>query len=124
MRFKRTRYLIAFLAAMFLANSVAAAAYASFAPLAGEVPAAAGEFGAVDGEHFMGPDTDPCLTHCVQGYTHYDQYFAVGAPPGLALPVRFAVSYLRKPAPVDPVIARAPMILGPPLTILFRNFRN
>jgi len=124
MRFKRTRYLIAFFAAMFLANSVAAAAHVSFAPLVGEVPAAAGELAGVGGDNFMEPGTDSCLDHCIQAYTHQDQHFATAVSPGIAAPVRFAAYRSTRAAPGNPVIARAPMILGPPLTILFRNFRN
>ncbi len=124
MRFKRTRYLIALFAAMFVANSVAAGAHVSFSPLVGEVPTAAGGLAGFGGGNFMEPDTDPCLDHCIQAYTHQDQHFATAVSSVIAAPVRFAVYHSTRSAPRNTVIARSPMILGPPLTILFRNFRN
>ena len=125
-RFRRMRYLTFFMAAMFFANNVAAAVRACVADLnthehiAISAPAAAG------GGPLCPPSDDagPCLTHYAQSYQSDEQKAWVGFTPAApaALLGVFHVAFRAKPK--RPFVASAPPIVGPPLTILFGNFRN
>lgn len=120
------RYLTLFLAAMFFASNAAAAVRACMADLAGQEHVAIRALDAEGDEHLcpQSEDAGRCLTHCTQSYKSDEQRFsadvhAVALAPALAV---LHVSFQAQPKPV--VVASAPPIVGPPLTILFRNFRN
>lgn len=126
MRFRWMRYLTLFLAAMFFANNVPAAVRACVADskshehIAVSAPADAG------GEALCPPSDDAgaCLTHFAQSYQNDEQKFWADFPPVGPAPVLslLHVAFRAKPKPL--VMASAPPIVGPPLTILFGNFRN
>ncbi|MGP1676864.1 MAG: hypothetical protein ACTS6J_06855 [Burkholderiales bacterium] len=120
------RYLTLFLAAMFFANNAAAAIRACVVDLAGHehlvasVPAVAGN------EDLCPPSDDagPCLKHYAQSYQSDEQKLWADFPRVAPAPV---VAVLHVPFQAKPklvLLASAPPIVGPPLTILFGNFRN
>lgn len=120
------RYQTFFLAAMFFASSAVATARACMADLAGQEHLAVRALDAEGDEHLcpQSDDAGRCLTHCTQSYKSDEQRFsadvhAVALAPSLAV---LHISFQAQPKPV--VVASAPPIVGPPLTILFRNFRN
>lgn len=99
------RFLVALAAAMFFANSFAYAARACL-----ELPSPALH------------DTGVCVTHCAQDFKsdrRLSQEF-----PGPALAPAPVVPHASLAPPPAPLLALAPQIVGPPLTILFRRFRN
>ena len=118
------QYLVVFFAAMFLANNAVAGARACMVALAAEEHTA---IQALDsgGEHLC-PEADSaanCLTHCTQSYKSDQQNLSFDAP---AIAVAPPFSLHRAWVPIEPrrlVIASAPPIVGPPLTILFGNLR-
>lgn len=120
------RYLTFFLAAVFIVSNAAAAARACRADLAGQEHIAARALD-TEGDGQLCPQSDDarrCLTHCTQSYK-YDghklsaDFSAVAPPPFVEV---FHVSFQAKPT--VPALATAPPIVGPPLRILFLNFRN
>ena len=120
------RYLTFFLAAMFFASNAAAAVRACMADLAGQEHIAVRALDA-EGDEQLCPQSDDagrCLTHCTQSYKSEEQKVSADVPV-VALAPSLAVlhaAFQAQPKPV--VVASAPSIVGPPLTILFRNFRN
>jgi len=120
------RYLTFFLAAMFFASHAAAVVRACIADLAAQEHIAVRELGAEGYEHQcpQSDDADRCLTHCTQSYKNDEQKFSVDVPAFAFAPFLTVLhaSFQAKPKAV--VVASAPPIVGPPLTILFRNFRN
>jgi hypothetical protein len=120
------RYLTFFLAAMFFASNAVATVRACVADLAEQGHMAVRALDAEGDEHLcpQSDDAARCLTHCTQSYKNGEQTFSadvhvVALAPFLAI---LHVSFQAKPKLV--VVASAPPIVGPPLTILFRNFRN
>jgi len=80
-----------------------------------------------EGDEHLCPQSDDaarCLTHCTQSYKNDEQKFSADIPTIALAPFLTVlhVSFQAKPKVV--VVALAPPIVGPPLTILFRNFRN
>jgi len=124
MRSKKIRYLITFLAAMFVANNVAAAASACIAAVKGQNSVAVqilesvkhAEQGPVDGES--------CLTHCAQGEVIQQPDFAAAVYSAVSLPPPSYERIALENKPVAAVLSLAPPVIGPPFTILFHNFRN
>lgn len=112
---------------MFLANGAAAAARACTVNLAGQEHAALKARDAGGDEHLC-PESDTatrCLTHCTQGYKSTEQKLVADIPaPVLFAPPFTALHVAFRPAQVPLVVATAPPVVGPPLTILFRNLRN
>lgn len=126
MRFKRIRFLLTLVAAMFLANNVAVAARVFMTGLSGQDSVAVQALDATGAGHLkpVGDDEALCLAHCVQSYSNHEQElatyaFKVAFSPTLAVPC-FPVAI----KPAAPVVALAPQAAGPPLTILFHNLRN
>ena len=125
-RFRRMRYLTFFMAAMFFANNVVAAVRACVADLnthehiAISAPAAAG------GGPLCPPSDDagPCLTHYAQSYQSEEQKIWADFPPVAPAPVLSVLDVAFQANPKLLVMASAPPIVGPSLTILFGNFRN
>jgi hypothetical protein len=121
----RMRYPLVFFAAMFLANSAVAAARACMlAPAAQEHTAIQVFDGA--GDKVPCPEADSAandLAHCAQSYKGNEQTFSFDAPTGVVAP---PLSPLRVwfPAASRPfTFSLSPSVLGPSLTILFRNLR-
>ncbi len=118
---------VVLVAAMFLANGAAAAARACTLNLAGQehAPLQARDAG---GDELLCPEADTatrCLEHCTQGYKSTEQKLAADIPaPVLFAPPFTVIHAAFRPAQVPLVVATAPPIVGPPLTILFRNLRN
>lgn len=126
MKLARVRYLAVFFAVMFFANSAVAAARACMLELGTQEHTAIKVVASGADEHAC-PEADTaanCLVHCTQSYTGEQQNLSFDAPalaiaPSLALPrVWFQA------AAGQLIVASAPPIGGPPLTILFRNLRN
>ncbi len=120
------RYLIYFLAAMFIASNAAAAARACVVNLAGQEHAAVRALDAEGDEHLcpQSDDASRCLRHCTQSYKSDQQQFSADVPVFLSAP---ALAVFQAPIQAQSrlvVVALAPPIVGPPLTILFGNFRN
>ncbi|OGA04946.1 MAG: hypothetical protein A3I00_08100 [Betaproteobacteria bacterium RIFCSPLOWO2_02_FULL_64_12] len=110
---------------MFFANSVAYAARVCIAELAGQEHGMAGDSAAIKIEHQCpsADDAGLCLTHCTQGFKSEQRVSPEVPAVFVALPL--FIPYARVEArPTIPVVAFAPKVVGPPLTILFRNFRN
>ena len=125
MRPGRIRYLIVFFAAMFLANNAVASARAC------TVGPAAQEHTAIQvldssGDGHLCPDAgsaDDSVAHCTQSYKSDQQNFSFDVPAVVFAP---PLSVHRAWVPIEPrrlVIASAPPVVGPPLTILFGNLR-
>ena len=125
-RFRRMRYLTLFLAAMFFASSAAAAIGACIADLAGHEHMAGHAPDANAGEPLCPPSDDAgsCLTHYVQSYQSDEQKFWADFPPAVPAPVLGVLHVAFQEKPKLLVMAAAPPIVGPPLTILFGNFRS
>lgn len=126
MKSRRFRYLIAFVAAMFLANNVAVAARACAEVLKGQNPDMAQPFSAADARHVSSAagDETPCVTQCAQGYKNPEQKLAPNVAEFVSLPIHLVPYFSVEIKPTAAVLALAPRAFGPPLTILFRNLRN
>lgn len=126
MRFKRIRFLLTLVAAMFLANNVAVAARVFMTGLSGQAGVAVQALEAT-GVGYLRPvddNLDLCLAHCAQSYPNHEQELATNGFKVAFLPALF-VSWLSvEIKPAAPVVALAPQAAGPPLTILFHNLRN
>ncbi len=113
---------------MFLANGAAAAARACTVDLAGQEHAALQARDASGDEHLC-PEADSatrCLAHCTQGLKSTEQKLVADHPaPVLFAPPFIVLHVAFRPEQAALVLASAPPpIVGPPLTILFRNLRN
>ena len=126
MKSKRFRYLIALVAAMFLANNVAVAARACAEGLKGQDLDVAQQFSAADVRHVPAAagDETPCVTQCAQSYKSPEQKLAPNVTEFVSLPIHFVPYFSVEIKPAAAVIALAPRAFGPPLTLLFRNLRN
>jgi hypothetical protein len=126
MKKRRFRHLITFVAAMFLANNVGAAAYACLVGLGSLVSVAAPQLdpaGAGHLEHVAGADA-PCLTQCVQNYRDPTQELAANGLDIVSLPAPSGPCLAVRTEPTPARVAWAPKAAGPKLFILFRNLRN
>ena len=125
MKPSRIRYLLIFFAAIFLANNAAAAARACMVKLAAQEHTAIQVLDTSGDKHFC-PEADSaanCLAHCAQSYKNDEQKVSFDAP---ALAIAPPLSPRRVWFLVESrltVIALAPPVIGPPLTILFGNLR-
>lgn len=122
------RLLVVFFTLMFLANNTAAAARACIVELAGPQHAAIQLVDADGYEHLcpVSDDAARCLSHCTQSYRNDEQKLFWADVPGFVFTPAPAPSILRawsQPEPAISLIASAPLVVGPPLTILFRNLR-
>ena len=126
MRSKRIRYLIAFVAAMFLANNVAVEARAFITGPRGRgmLGVQALDGAAVESVEAVDDHQALCLTHCAQGCKNHEQELATNAFKRAFLPAVFVPYFPVEIKPAAPVFALAPQAAGPPLTILFHNLRN
>jgi len=121
----RIRYLLFIFAAMFLANNAVASARACMVQLAAQEHTAIQVLDSGGDEHLC-PEADSaanCLAHCTQSYKSDQQRYSFDAP---AVAVAPPLSLHRAWFPIKPrrlVIAPAPPVVGPPLTILFGNLR-
>lgn len=126
MRKRRFRYLITFVAAMFIANNAAASVYACIAGLGSMAAVAATQVHPTGMGHLeQAAGTDAlCLTECVQSYRDPAQELATNGLDIAPLPAfpRTCLSVTTEPARAR--IAWAPKAVGPKLFILFRNLRN
>jgi len=119
-----------FLAAMLFASNAAAAIGACIAELSGQGQMAGHALAAGAGEPAGKPlcpqsdDAGPCLTHYAQSYQSEQQKIWADVPAAAIVPERVVVHAPFQLPPKLAVLASAPPIAGPSLTILFRNFRN
>ena len=120
------RYLTLFLAAMFFASNAAAAVRACIADLAGSGHVAAHALEAGAGEPLcpQSEDTGACLKLYAQTYQNDEQKIWAGVSAAALAPVLTLLRVSIPPQPKLVLVAAAPPIVGPPLTILYRNFRN
>ncbi len=120
------RYLTFFLAAMFFASNAAAAVRACMADLAAQDHVAVRALDAEGDEHLcpQSDDAARCLTHCTQSYMSDEQKFSADFPVLALAPVLTVLHAAFQAQPKLVVVAAAPPIVGPPLTIRFRNFRD
>lgn len=125
MRKRRFRYLITFVAAMFFANNVGAAAYACLAGLGSLVSVAAPQLelaGAGHLEHAADADA-LCLTQCVKSYRDPAQELAANSLDIVSIPALSGPCLSVRFEPARARIAWAPKATGPKLFILFGNLR-
>ena len=120
------RYLTLFLAAMFFASNAAAAVRACIADLAGQEHVVAHALDTRAGEPLCLPSDDagPCLKHYAQTYQNEEQNAWADFTPLALAPVLTLLHASFQAQPKAVVTLLTPPIVGPPLTILFRNFRN
>ena len=119
------RYLLVFFAAMFLANNAAAVARACVVQLAAQGHAAILILDSSADGHLC-PEAEGAanyLAHCAQSYKGEEQKSFFDAPAIAITPPLspHRVWFTGGPRPL--VIAPAPPVVGPPLTILFGNLR-
>ena len=124
------RYLTLIMAAMFFASNAVAAIGACIAELAGHEQMAGHALAAKAGESArkslcpQSDDAGACFTHYAQSYPGDEQKLWADVPAAALIPAHKLV-HLEFQAPAKLVVlAAAPPIVGPSLTILFRNFRN
>jgi len=125
-RFRRMRYLTLFLMVMFFANNAAAAIRSCVVGLAGRGPVAAHTLDthAGDNPSPVSDESGPCLKHCVQSQQYDEQKTWADLPTPVLLRAPDALQLSIRAQPRLVVTAVAPPVVGPPLTILYRNFRN
>ena len=126
MKTRLVRCLLLVFAAVFFANNVAYAARAGLSALAEHEHALLGHSNAAAVAHECPSADDPgiCLIHCTQGFKNSEQKVMQEIP---GVPLAPGASLSHPPFRVEsagPVAALLPHFVGPPLTILFRNFRN
>ena len=125
MKLRRLRYLVAFFAAMFLANNAVAGGRACMVALAVEEHPAIRVLDSGGDEHLC-PEADSaanCLAHCTQSYKSDQQNSSFDAPAIVFAPP-LSLHRAWFPVRLTPlVLAVAPPVVGPPLTILFGNLR-
>ena len=121
----RIRYLITFVAAMFLANNVAAAVRVPVAGPQGQDMAASQKPGATGIKHveFVADDEAACFKHCVQAYKNPGQKFATTGSKVVFTSLRSIPYRSAGIKRTTTAVALAPQAIGPPLIILFGNLR-
>jgi len=126
MKTRRFRHLITFVAAMFLANNVAAAAYACIAGLGSLAPVTAPGLESTGAGHLeRAADADPlCITQCARSDRDPAQPFAANGSGPVPTPLASGPCLSVTIEPTRSRIAWAPKVPGPPLPILFCNLRN
>ncbi len=126
MKSKRLRFLLTFVAVMFLANNVAVAAGAFITGLGGQDIVAVHALDATGVGHLKSVDDDQalCFAHCVQSYQKHEQELATSVFKVAFLPALVVPCFSAEIKPAATVVALAPQAAGPPLTILFHNLRN
>ena len=127
MRFTRIRWFRALVAATLLWSNVAVAAHACIAAFAAQARDAIAmqEHEGCTHEQPAPADGDQalCLAHCLQADQTYTQKFSIDVPGAVSAPVLFVLHPSVRTRPDTPVLALVVPIVGPPLTILLRNFR-
>jgi hypothetical protein len=128
MRFTRIRWFRALVAATFLWSNVAVAAHAciaAFAAQAQDAVAIQEREGCTHGQPAPPANGDQtlCFAHCLQSDKATTQKIWIDAPGIVSAPVLFVLRASGQASTADPVLALAVPIVGPPLTILLRNFR-
>jgi len=124
MRSKKIRYLISFLVAMFVANNVAAAAYACITAINGRDAAAIRILESVKHAEQGPANGDSCRTHCAQGEVIQQQELAPAVNANVFAPAPLFAPLAIKFKPAAAILSLAPQVIGPPLPILFHNLRN
>ena len=126
MKLARIRYLVVFFAAMFFANNALAIARACMVELAAPEHTAIRMLNSGGDEHVC-PEADSaanCLAHCTQSYKGEQQRLSFDAPTIAIAPPLSLHRVWFQAEPRRLVMASAIPVVGPPLTILFRNLRN
>ncbi|OGI67706.1 MAG: hypothetical protein A2W18_09640 [Candidatus Muproteobacteria bacterium RBG_16_60_9] len=126
MKLARIRYLLIVFAAIFLANNAVAAARACMVELATQAHSAIQTLDTSgDAHRCLDADrTANCLAHCTQSYKNDERKFSFDAPPFVIAPAPSPHRAWFRAEPRLLVIASAPPVVGPSLTILFGNFRK
>ena len=111
---------------MFFANNVAAAVRDCVADVKTDEHVAVSAPAAAGTESLCPPSDDagPCLTHYAKSYQSGEQQFWAEFTKVAIAPVLGVLHIAYQAKPTLLVVASAPPIVGPPLTILFGNFRN
>ena len=126
MKSRRFRYLIVFVAAMFITNNAVASVSACLAGLGSVVAAAAMQSNpAATGHAKHAADADSlCLTQCIGSYRDSAQVFAANGSDIVALPLPPGPSLALT---IEPASARVALAPGAPVSrlfLLFGNLRN
>jgi hypothetical protein len=129
MRFTRIRWFKALVAATFLWSNVAVAAHACIAALAAQDAVVAQsampehEGCAHEQPAPVNGDQALCFAHCVHGDQNSAQKISFDLPGAVCAPVLYVLHSSVQASTAAPVLALAVPVVGPPLTILLRNFR-
>ncbi|HEX9661754.1 MAG TPA: hypothetical protein VGB27_05670 [Candidatus Binatia bacterium] len=126
MKLARIRYLLIVFAAIFLANNAVAAARACVLEPATQAHGAI-QTPDTGGDARLCLDADGtanCLAHYTQSYKNDEPQFSFDAPPFVVAPAPSPHRAWFRAEPRLLVIASAPPVVGPSLTILFGNFRK
>lgn len=123
MRIQRTRSLLVFFLALFMLNSVAAAARAC------TLSAVRHQHTSIQLQQDEVDRSCPeaaatlCVTHCVQEAKSGEQKVPADSPPAPMAPLLTFVYEAFRPEPTCLLVASSLLIVGPPLTILFGHLR-
>lgn len=125
MKTGRIRYLLVFFAALLLANHALASARACMAQLAAQERTAilAPDCGGVEHSCPEARIAADCLAHCTPSYKSDEQRPLSDFPASAIAPPSIPNQGEFLPVPGWRVTAPAPPVVGPPLTIRFRNLR-
>lgn len=127
MRFTRIRWFKALVAAMFLWSNVAVAAHACIGALAAQLRDSVSiqsHEGCVHEQPApANGDQKLCFAHCLQSDEATTQKISIDAPGMVTSPVLLVLHSSDQASTFAPLRALAVPIVGPPLTILLRNFR-
>jgi len=124
MRSKKIRCLISFLVAMFVANNVAAAAYACITALNGRDPTTIRVLESVKHAEQGPANGESCLAHCAQGEVIQQQELAPAVNADVFVPAPRSAPLAIKVKPAAAILSLGPQVIGPPLPLLFHNLRN
>jgi len=125
-RFRQMQWLSLFLAVLFFANNASAAIGACASGLAGQDQTAVHALaaGASVPPCSQSDESGPCPKHYVQDHQFDDQATWAGVPAATFIPAFDSPRFAPRAPAIRVAMSSAQPVLGPPLTILYRNFRN
>jgi len=126
MKPRRLRWLLGLCAAMLVANNVTAAVRACSMDLAGTEHVAIQARDAPTDQHVCpeADDATQCLAHCTQSVKSTGQNLSSDVPVLFVAPANCVYLISFRLQATSSMVASAPPVVGPPLTILFRKLRN
>lgn len=124
MKLRRYRWVLLLVMALFMVNNVGAAARACLLTAAAHEHVSIRVQAPADDPSCPEAVATPCGMHCVQDAKATEQKAPADAPvAAFAPPLAYVLPSFR-PVPARLPVAVSPVVVGPPLTILFGNLRN